>query len=121
MQTNQDMRIRHVRCTYPLEEIMKITAIANTMAFSQENPSKIALADGGHSKVTLWCMEPKQEIKPHAHAGDHYWTIYEGKGLLLTGDSEHPVEAGSIVFAPQGEVHGMRAIERLVFVSVSTG
>jgi quercetin dioxygenase-like cupin family protein len=100
---------------------MQITTIKNSMVFSSPNPSKVTLASGENSKGTLWCLEPQQEIRPHAHAGDHHWIIYEGKGVFLTEDSEHPVEAGSIVFAPTGELHGIRATEKLIFVSISAG
>jgi quercetin dioxygenase-like cupin family protein len=41
--------------------------------------------------------------------------------LLLTDEGEHRLGPGSVAFVPAGEVHGMRAVARLVFTSVSAG
>lgn len=100
---------------------MTITRLSDCSCFSLEKASKAVLAEGAHARVTLWCLEAGQEIHPHAHDGDHAWTIVEGEGWLLTGGAEQPVAAGSFVFAPAGEVHGMRATTPLRFVSVSAG
>jgi quercetin dioxygenase-like cupin family protein len=100
---------------------MEIHRIEDAAAFSRERASKVALAAGEHCRVTLWCLEPSQEIRPHAHAGDHVWVVHEGRGSFLTSEGEHAVGPGSVVFAPAGEVHGMRAESRLLFASVSAG
>lgn len=100
---------------------MEIHAIKEKAKFSSEKATKTDIAAGAHSKISLWCLEPGQDIHPHAHEGDHSWVVCEGEGKFLTADGEHPVGPGSIVFAPAGEDHGMKADSRLVFVSVSAG
>jgi len=100
---------------------MKMARISDLTAFSTEKAAKVAVADGAHCRVTLWCLEDGQEIHPHAHAGDHVWVVQTGSGWFLQGEEAAPVGPGSVVFAPAGEVHGMRAASRLVFVSVSAG
>ena len=100
---------------------MKISFPADLRSFSSEGPKKVPLAEGSHARVTLWCLEPGQEIHPHAHAGDHVWTVQDGEGWFLSGADAHAVAAGALVFAPAGEVHGMRAKTRLAFLSVSAG
>jgi len=100
---------------------MEICTIKEKANFSSEKAQRNAIADGEHSKITLWCLEAGQDIHPHAHAGDHSWVVHEGEGKYLTADGEHPIAAGSIIFAPAGEVHGVKADTRLVFVSVSAG
>jgi len=100
---------------------MKVTRISDVASFSQDKASKIPVADGAHCRVTLWCLENGQEIHPHAHDGDHVWVVQGGTGWFLQGAEPSPVGPGSVVFAPAGEVHGMRAETRLVFVSVSAG
>ena len=100
---------------------MKATLISDLISFSEEKASKIAVVDGAHCRVTLWCLDVGQEIHPHAHAGDHVWVVQEGTGWFLRSGEETPVKPGTLVFAPAGEVHGMRAASRLVFVSVSAG
>lgn len=89
--------------------------------FSSDAPQKTVVAHGTHSRTTVWAMLPGQEIHPHSHDGDHLWVIVEGRGRFLTDKGETKVETGSIVFAPEGEPHGMAADEKLVFVSVSAG
>ncbi len=89
--------------------------------FAPDKPGKVPLAEGAHARVNLWCLEPGQEIEPHAHAGDHVWSVLEGEGWYLHVDGAEPVARGSFIFAPAGEVHGMRAKTSLVFTSVSAG
>ncbi|MHB8766950.1 MAG: cupin domain-containing protein [Deferrisomatales bacterium] len=100
---------------------MHIARVADLANYSSDHAQKSNLAEGAHCRVTLWCLEPGQEIHPHAHAGDHVWVVQEGEGWFLTDTGTHPVGPGSVVFAPAGEPHGMRARERLAFVSVSAG
>ena len=100
---------------------MKICTASETASFSAQKATKVPVAEGAHARVTLWCLEPGQEIHPHAHAGDHVWVVQEGSGWFLSHGGEHPVSPGSVVFAPSGEPHGMRAGSRLVFTSVSAG
>ncbi len=100
---------------------MDLCRTADRADFTPARPNKVPLAAGEHARVTLWCLEPGQEIRPHAHAGDHAWTVQEGEGWFLSAAEAHPVSAGCFVFAPAGEEHGMRAKTRLVFVSVSAG
>ena len=100
---------------------MEIHGIEDAVVFTAEKANKLSLAEGEHCRVTLWCLEPGQEIHPHAHAGDHVWVVHTGSGWFLSGGDAHPVAVGSVVFAPAGEIHGMRAESRLTFVSVSAG
>ena len=100
---------------------MTLTRLAAAASFSPAKASKTALAEGRHAKVSLWCLEPGQDIHPHVHEGDHAWVVTEGEGWFLTADAEQPVSAGTFLFAPEGEAHGMRAKTRLTFVSVSAG
>lgn len=100
---------------------MKIARIATAATFSAEHAHKVSLAEGAHCRVTLWCLESGQEIHPHAHDGDHVWVVEEGEGWFLREGEPVPVEPGTVLFAPAGEPHGMRAGTRLVFVSVSAG
>ena len=96
---------------------MKITRISEHTA-ERKNP----VASGAHSRVTVWRLDPGDQIRPHVHAGDHVWVVTEGSGWFLTPEAEHPVGAGTLVFVPEGEPHGMRASEEgLRFVSVSAG
>jgi len=74
--------------------------------------------------MTLWCLLPGQGIKPHVHAGDHYWVVLEGEGdYLSAGQDAVAVAPGTLLLAPAGESHGISnsGTEGLVFVSISAG
>lgn len=101
--------------------IMNACHFREVASFSAEGPQKKVVAHGTHSRTTVWAMEPGQVIKPHDHDGDHLWVVVEGEGRFLTDATETMVKAGTIVFAPEGESHGMAADTRLIFVSVSAG
>lgn len=90
-------------------------------SFSSDKADKTTVVEGKHARVTVWCLEPGQGIHPHVHAGDHIWVVQEGEGWYLSGEEEHPVSPGMMVFAHEGEPHGMRAKTRLSFLSVSAG
>lgn len=100
---------------------MHICVPSQLGSYAADQASKTAVAEGTHARVTVWCLEPGQDIHPHVHAGDHIWVIQTGEGWFLSGDGEHPISAGMLIFAPEGEPHGMRAKTRLSFVSVSAG
>ncbi len=100
---------------------MELIDYRSHVAFDETERVKSTLVQGEHCRGTLFCLEIGQSIKPHIHAGDHLWIIQEGSGLYLNDEGEHPVSQGSIVFAPEGEPHGIRATSRLVFISVSAG
>jgi quercetin dioxygenase-like cupin family protein len=53
------------------------------------------LAPGGHT--------PR-----HAHAHEHEVFVLEGAGVVLAGDREHPLRAGTAVFVAPNEVHQFR-------------
>ncbi len=105
--------------TRPVQE--RVAHAPSLRSFSAEGPAKRPLVQGERARVTLWCLEPGQAIRPHAHGADHVWVFQEGRGVVDAGGREHPVEPGSVVWVPAGLPHGVRATERLVFVSVSVG
>lgn len=94
------------------------------VAYSNEKANKVALGETAHGRATLWCLLPQQGIKPHVHAGDHYWVVLEGKGnYLAAGKEPQPVAPGVFLVAPAGESHGIEnsGNDGLVFVSISAG
>ncbi|PLX41536.1 MAG: hypothetical protein C0608_05460 [Deltaproteobacteria bacterium] len=100
---------------------MEIKSVDDLTAFSSDKATKNLFVTGEHCRVTLWCLESGQSIEPHIHAGDHFWSIQEGEGYYLDGEKEHKVNAGQMIFAPEGEPHGMRAVTKMTFISVSAG
>ena len=71
--------------------------------------------------VGLNCFEPGQEHALHAHAGmDKVYHVLEGRGVFLLPDREAPMEAGSMLVAPEGVPHGIRNTgrERLLVLAI---
>ena len=71
--------------------------------------------------VGLNCFEPGQEHPLHAHAGmDKVYHVLEGRGSFVLEGRELPMEAGVMLVAPEGVLHGIRNTggERLVVVAI---
>ncbi|MEJ2746600.1 MAG: cupin domain-containing protein [Anaerolineae bacterium] len=56
----------------------------------------------------LNCLEPGQVQKAHDHAGqDKFYYVVAGNGRFQLGDEQITAEAGEVVWAPAGVVHGV--------------
>jgi len=65
--------------------------------------------DGGASKLVFGrtVMPPGARHDVHRHDGaDEVVFVLEGRGLVRNGEEEIALEAGQVVFSPQGEWHG---------------
>jgi len=74
-----------------------------------------------HSRVSLICMKPGQEIITHTHHGSHIWMVMEGEGELLCGKNSQKIGSGQIVVVPAFEDHGIRnaSQQNLVIASIT--
>jgi mannose-6-phosphate isomerase-like protein (cupin superfamily) len=87
---------------------MKIT-LKQHAKFSPDKMTKIALATTPRAQVDLYCLEPGQEQKPHAHEGqDKIYVVLEGRARVVIGGAEETLEAGEAVVAAAGQSHGIR-------------
>ncbi len=71
--------------------------------------------------VGLNAFEPGQEHKLHAHAGmDKVYHVLAGRGVFLLEGREEPMEAGMMLIAPEGVLHGVRNTgdERLLVLAI---
>jgi mannose-6-phosphate isomerase-like protein (cupin superfamily) len=71
--------------------------------------------------VGLNAFEPGQEHKLHAHAGmDKVYHVLAGRGVFLLDGREEPMEAGTMLIAPEGVRHGIRNTgeERLLVLAI---
>ena len=71
--------------------------------------------------VGLNCFEPGQEHALHAHEGmDKVYQVLVGTGSFVLEDREVPMEAGTMLVAPEGVPHGIRntGSERLVVLAI---
>ena len=76
--------------------------------FSPDRMAKIALATTPRMGVDLYCLEPGQAQKPHAHADqDKMYLILEGQGRVVLDGHEDTLEAGQALVAAAGQAHGL--------------
>ena len=67
--------------------------------------------------VGLNSFEPGQEHALHGHEGmDKIYLVIEGRGLFLLEGDDVPMQAGVLLVAPEGALHGIRntGTERLL-------
>jgi mannose-6-phosphate isomerase-like protein (cupin superfamily) len=82
---------------------------ASAARFSPEKLSKVALFASERFFLDLYCLEPGQSQKPHAHTGsDKVYLVVEGRGEFEIGDEKRSLGPGEGTFAPSGVVHGVR-------------
>ena len=87
---------------------MEIRRVGSCKAFNPEKMNKVNLFETDRMFFDLYCFEPGQQQKVHAHAGsDKVYFVLEGCGTIhLDGESEE-LEAGSTVIAASGVEHGV--------------
>jgi mannose-6-phosphate isomerase-like protein (cupin superfamily) len=87
--------------------------------FSAEKMQKINLFETAHLFTDIYCLEPEQEQKVHAHKGaDKIYFVLEGTGRFHIGGNEQELPANTIVLAPADVEHGVRnaSNQRLVLL-----
>lgn len=74
-----------------------------------------------HSRISMLCLKPGQEVITHTHHGSHIWTVIEGQGELLSGKESQSISVGQIVVVPALVDHGIRnsSSENLVIASIT--
>ena len=89
--------------------------------FHPHKMGKSTIFQSSRILVGLNAFEPGQEHRLHAHEGmDKVYHVLEGEGLFLLEDREVPMEAGRMLVAPEGVLHGIRNTgeSRLVVLAV---
>jgi mannose-6-phosphate isomerase-like protein (cupin superfamily) len=96
--------------------------IANAL-FAVDKLQKINLFETKNFFCDLYCMEPGQEQKLHAHKEeDKIYYVLEGRGSFLDGEDIKELGSGQIIFAPAGQPHGVKnnSQERLMLLVFMT-
>jgi quercetin dioxygenase-like cupin family protein len=95
---------------------MEVAAVAALQRFSAEKMQKINLFETERMFCDIYCLEPGQAQKPHAHAGaDKVYFVLEGEGEFSVGEERRSLAAGHAILAPAEVDHGVRNVtgERL--------
>lgn len=76
--------------------------------FAPEKMQKVGLFASERFFCDLYCLEPGQSQKAHAHAGsDKVYLVVEGSGRFRVGDEERSLGEGEAVMAAADEEHGI--------------
>lgn len=102
---------------------MELANISASKRFSGEKMVKVNLFDTPRMFCDVYCFEPGQEQKPHAHEGsDKVYLVLEGRGRFRIGGEERELTTGDAVLALPGVEHGVvnNGPERLVLLVFMT-
>jgi len=76
--------------------------------FSPEKMNKVNLYESPRMFCDIYCLEPDQVQKDHAHAdNDKVYHVLTGTCRIRVGDRTESLSAGKIAVAPAGMVHGL--------------
>ena len=93
---------------------------ASAYRFSPDKMQKVGLFSSERFFLDLYCLEPGQSQKTHAHSGsDKVYLVVEGTGRFCVGDEECQLSSGEATLAPAGDVHGIvnDSADRLVVLT----
>jgi quercetin dioxygenase-like cupin family protein len=88
---------------------MDLKNFQTTRRFSPDKMQKLGLFETERFFCDVYCLEPGQEQRPHAHAGsDKLYAVLEGEVEARIGAQTAKLGPGDIVHAPAGVDHGVR-------------
>jgi quercetin dioxygenase-like cupin family protein len=88
---------------------MTTANIDRAAKFSREKMQKNGLFASEQLFCDVYCLEPGQEQRVHAHAeSDKIYYVLDGIGVFTLGDEESEQTPGDVIHAPAGIAHGVR-------------
>jgi len=101
----------------------RIFALAAYLQPSDQEPVRSVVSRTQETAVVAWHVKPGQHLPAHSHpSGQDTWIIISGTGTYQLDKEGNTkiIEAGDIVIAPSGAVHGVynHGIEPLIFAGV---
>lgn len=103
----------------------RLFKIADFTHPSDGDPIRSVVTQSAEAVVVAWYVQSGQSIAAHVHPqGQDTWTILSGGGSYLLDEdgSRCAIQAGDVLVAPVGAVHGVfnPHSEPLIFISVVT-
>ena len=88
---------------------MRTITIADHISYSLGKMKKNNLFEGEHLFTDLYCFEPGQEQKVHAHEhSDKVYIVQKGEGTFKIGVESTILKKGMATIARAGERHGVK-------------
>ena len=77
-------------------------------AFAPDKLAKHNLFESAQMFCDVYCLEPGQAQKVHAHAGaTKFYFVLEGRASFTLGAETRELGPGSLAWSPPGEPHGV--------------
>jgi quercetin dioxygenase-like cupin family protein len=77
---------------------------------ADDEPVRSVITESDLAVVVAWYIQPGQSIAAHVHPhGQDTWTILSGQGeyYLDAAGNQQLIQAGDVVVAPKGAIHGV--------------
>jgi quercetin dioxygenase-like cupin family protein len=88
--------------------MIEVKSFATLRRFAPDKLQKLNLFETERFFCDVYCLEPGQEQKAHAHAGsDKLYAVLEGTAVVTVGAETREVHAGEIALCPAGSQHGV--------------
>ena len=76
--------------------------------FAPDKLAKHNLFETPQMFCDVYCLEPGQSQKVHAHAGaTKFYFVLEGRAAFTLGSETRELGPGALAWSPPGEVHGV--------------
>ena len=86
---------------------MKV-AVLSQRRYDGAKMQKLNLFETERFFTDIYCLEPGQSQKAHAHAeSDKLYAVLEGAVVARVGGEEQELKQGEVVLAPAGSEHGI--------------
>jgi len=87
---------------------MSFAQLSERARFSAEKMQKVNLFESPQMFCDLYCLEPGQAQKAHAHAGaTKFYYVLEGEGRFTIGGETRTLGPGALAWALPDEPHGV--------------
>ncbi len=91
--------------------------------FAADKMQKVSLFETPQMFCDVYCLEPGQAQKVHAHAGaTKFYYVIEGEGTFVIGDATGTLGPGGIAWCAPEEAHGVENrgnVQLVVLVSMA--
>jgi mannose-6-phosphate isomerase-like protein (cupin superfamily) len=102
---------------------MDVKDVFAAAEFSSDRMQKINLFETKNFFCDIYCLEPGQEQKVHAHQNeDKIYYVLAGRGSFVVGNETRELGEHQIVMAPAGATHGVKntSVRRLMLLVFMT-
>jgi quercetin dioxygenase-like cupin family protein len=88
--------------------MIDVKSFAALRRFSPDKLQKLNVFETERFFCDVYCLEPGQEQKAHAHSGsDKLYAVLEGVAQVRVGNEERELRAGEMALCPAGSEHGV--------------